>query len=414
MQNDTLEQNKNNQVERRSTSPQKTSPQKASDQKTSPQKQNIRTSDIVKLIQFIFEDPDSMTNDEFIQLQKVVGYNQTIFLLSQARNVPEKMNEWEKEIKYRIMKTQQTIEGIKDTLNTFSENSKQVKFTFDPQEDSNGSSWKPTSQLANIVVAAGFLYDPEEDIIYSKLHPFQRAGGYCPLYDNAAPIVLSTIIDCEPVYFSYNDKEWMIEFWKGQYGMETGAEIGIYNRKTGKIDVRDYATGKFFECATDEELLKMSFTLYKDGKKLFKRDSDNIKTEEIEKHWWLTGFKWGEFTLNPSTELSMDISITFDKPEMSQAFVEGLAKANYKSSVNVNTISFLFEQPHAKQSESRLKNYKLVQQRNFKLVSLYNMLKEHIGMKNNDPNLIQENAVKNASQTVKKAYEEVLNYFKLL
>ena len=37
------------------------------------------------------------------------------------------------------------------------------------------------------------------------------------------------IIDCEPICFMYGGKNWMIELWKGQYGLETGGEIGVYN-----------------------------------------------------------------------------------------------------------------------------------------------------------------------------------------
>ena len=37
------------------------------------------------------------------------------------------------------------------------------------------------------------------------------------------------IIDAYPVYFDYQDKTWMIEFWRGQYGINTGAEIGVYH-----------------------------------------------------------------------------------------------------------------------------------------------------------------------------------------
>ena len=34
----------------------------------------------------------------------------------------------------------------------------------------------------------------------------------------------SAIIDCEPIYFSYGGKRWLIELWKGQYALTTGAE----------------------------------------------------------------------------------------------------------------------------------------------------------------------------------------------
>jgi hypothetical protein len=94
-------------------------------------------------------------------------------------------------------------------------------------------------------------------------------------------------------------KTWMIELWKGQYGLETGCEIGVYNRTIGSTSfvyrILDATVGQrpgdtnpshnlFFDCASDSELLLMSSTLYRNGQKVFSRGP--------EKHWWLTGFKW--------------------------------------------------------------------------------------------------------------------------
>jgi len=36
----------------------------------------------------------------------------------------------------------------------------------------------PTSALAHAVYAAGFLYDPDQDIIYSRMDALQRNFGY--------------------------------------------------------------------------------------------------------------------------------------------------------------------------------------------------------------------------------------------
>ncbi|HHX56079.1 MAG TPA: DUF4474 domain-containing protein, partial [Clostridiales bacterium] len=70
----------------------------------------------------------------------------------------------------------------------------------------------------------GFAYDDKANFFYSILDPWQKDLGYCSLYDEAAP-ALSMIFDSEPIYFDYNGKHWLIEFWKGQYGITTGGEI---------------------------------------------------------------------------------------------------------------------------------------------------------------------------------------------
>ena len=81
--------------------------------------------------------------------------------------------------------------------------------------------------LEEIIHNLGYGYDKWQDIFYSKLNGWQRDMGYCRLYDEvAAP--MSMIIDCEPIYFEYDNKKWLIEFWKGQYGMTTGCEVGVY------------------------------------------------------------------------------------------------------------------------------------------------------------------------------------------
>jgi len=77
----------------------------------------------------------------------------------------------------------------------------------------------------------------------------------------------------------------MIELWKGQYGLETGCEIGVYNRTIGSTSfctassmLPSKASGDpnpshnlFFDCASDSELLLMSSTLYRNGQKVFSR-----------------------------------------------------------------------------------------------------------------------------------------------
>ena len=62
----------------------------------------------------------------------------------------------------------------------------------------------------------------------------------------------------------------------------------------------------------------MHFTLKRDGKALFTRGP--------EKHWWLTGFKWGEFTRDTS-RLTMDAEITFDDSGMLTAFTTALPRS---------------------------------------------------------------------------------------
>src|SRR5262249_33991624 len=65
--------------------------------------------------------------------------------------------------------------------------------------------WTPNSLLAKAVYAAGFLYDPRQDIIYSRMDPLQRQFGYAYGYDLGA-LGMDAILDCEPIFFDYAGK----------------------------------------------------------------------------------------------------------------------------------------------------------------------------------------------------------------
>jgi len=249
-------------------------------------------------------------------------------------------------------------------------------------------SWVPTSALAQAVDAAGFLYDPEQDIIYSKMYPVQRKLGYAYGYD-AAALAMSAVLDCEPIFFDYNGKTWMIELWKGQYGLETGCEIGIYYRSIGSspplYKLLDATVGKrphdpnpshnlFFDCVDDSDRLLLSSVLHRDGQRLFSRGP--------EKHWWLTGFKWG--VLSQPENLTMDISITCLSTEMRVALVGALRSTGYEAlSVSGDTVSFTFDVPRTFQPRSVTPELvAAVTSANGIIVGAYNAL----GLPNNDPN----------------------------
>lgn len=194
------------------------------------------------------------------------------------------------------------------------------------------------------IKAAGYAYDEKQDIFYSILDPWQRKVGYCRLYDEAcAPLAM--IVDCEPIYFKYDNRRWMIELWKGQYGMTCGCEVGVYVTDDIDIEIPGIYKGAFYNCVSNEDMLDISFVLKKDGKVCFKRS---------DKHWWLTGFKLGGFA-TPG-ELSMDVDITFKDGEMKDAFIAGLLDAGYNKkefSSLKNKVSLQFDIPRSTPPSTR-------------------------------------------------------------
>jgi UDP-2,3-diacylglucosamine pyrophosphatase LpxH len=269
-----------------------------------------------------------------------------------------------------------------------------VDFRVDDSGSSGAQPWTPRSLLAYAVVAAGFWYDPGQDIIYSTMNPLQRLFGYAYGYD-AAALGMSAIIDCEPIFFDYAGKTWMIELWKGQYGLETGCEIGVYNRVIGSsgvvYSILDATVGKrpgdtnashnlFFDCVGDSELLLMSSTLYRNGQKVFSRGP--------EKHWWLTGFKWGLYS--EPQDLTMDVSITCLDNVMTTALVNALTGMGYPNvQTNGDTVTFTFDTPKTRQPRDDYPQIvTAVRSDNQAIVSAYDSL----GLTSNDPNTVGDQA----------------------
>ena len=75
--------------------------------------------------------------------------------------------------------------------------------------------------LNELTEPLGYCYDARQDIFTSTTDAWQKRFGYGAIYDKFAPL-LNMVIDSQPVYFDYDGKTWLIEFWKGQYGINTG------------------------------------------------------------------------------------------------------------------------------------------------------------------------------------------------
>lgn len=191
---------------------------------------------------------------------------------------------------------------------------------------------------------AGYGYDSSQDIFYSKMNAWQRKLGYCRLYDEAAAPA-GIIIDSEPVRFEYGGKRWLVEFWKGQYCLNTGCEIGVYFTDEPDLEIPNLFSGTFYQCADNANRLEMAYELYKNDRKLFQREA---------KHWWLTGFKPGEFS--EPWELTMMIRITFKDTNMCRSFVRAMRKIGYQEDeilTNGIIVEFLFDKPHTPQPLTR-------------------------------------------------------------
>lgn len=213
----------------------------------------------------------------------------------------------------------------------------------------------------------GYTYDQTHDIYVSRVNAWQRKAGYDFVVDQAA-MPAGMVIDCEPVRFVHGGMQYMIELWKGQYDLSTGSEIGIYKRaEKGPMK---------WKCGDDADMLLISYTLKKNGNLVFARKGV---------HWWLTGFKPGEFA-NPA-ELVMDVAIDFARnPGMQQPFVAELTRLGYaQPQIEGTVVRFVFDKPKTPQPPGNPALVAATQDKNRLLVKSYNDLKAEVGVTDNSP-----------------------------
>lgn len=193
------------------------------------------------------------------------------------------------------------------------------------------SSYYKCHLLNDLAKPFGYCYMSQKEIFTSTQDAWQKQYGYGKIYDRMAPF-FNMIFDCQPVYFDYDGKTWLIEFWKGQYGINTGSEIGIYHADA--IVPPGIRKRTIFHAATEEEYLFMNTELCERGRPLSDLGAS---------HWWLTQFLPGHFS-SPKN-LTLEITIRFPDTEMRDAFLDALTLKGYDINhigIFFTTVSFCF------------------------------------------------------------------------
>ena len=223
--------------------------------------------------------------------------------------------------KYRI----RAYKGSGDKL-FFSEFSDVTSLVFKKEEASDSIYTEELEKIGLI----GYLYDPVNKCFYTASDPWQRNFGYNEIYDNSAGLTLM-IIDTLRIKFPYKDKDWMIQAWKGQYGLVlVGAEVGVYNKPKDR-------TLEHYECVGDDERLRMEMEVQKlDGGKW-----KTIIYRPYEEHWWITGFIFGN-ELGNYDNVRVLIRITMKDYEMLEGVTASLEKQGYYYEVKGLDVHFIF------------------------------------------------------------------------
>ncbi len=197
-------------------------------------------------------------------------------------------------------------------------------------------------RINELVRPFGFEYLLSQDIFTSCPDAWQRDFGYCHTYDKYADL-FNMVFDCEPIYFDYKDCTWLIELWKGQYGVNTGAEIGIY--KADSLVPKLHRKSALFHTVSDNDLPFFEMTLCGKERPLYR---------VAHRHWWLTGFRMGEY-IEPGL-LLLKVGIIFPSYDMMHAFVQGLKDSGYSSDdigICGLHVSFDYHIPHAVQPRKK-------------------------------------------------------------
>lgn len=256
------------------------------------------------------------------------------------------------------------------------------------------SSCQKTALLNEQLIKFGFVWLPSQEIISTTTDAWQRGFGYCALYDQTASL-FNMVFDCEPVYFDYDGRTWLIELWKGQYGINTGGEIGIY-RADRLVPPRETEQAHF-ESVPDSQMLPLTIELSRRIGAPGGNACESVHTQNSTScnsactaddapgrtacesvhtdndtscvpakraccrelapvfsvdflHWWLAGFRMGEFSR--PRDLVMRASITFPDECMLSAFTNALLVLGYRAAdftVYGLTVFLTFDEPHSLQ-----------------------------------------------------------------
>lgn len=180
-----------------------------------------------------------------------------------------------------------------------------------------------------------YQYSYIDDYYYTNdKEAWQYNFGFGKIYDFVSPYILLEY-DYIRVFFTYEGKDWMLQMWKGQYGLIFyGGEIGIYNREHSDEGINEWT---FFNCPAEEDWLNMEMTLWHEE---INGNWTREFTREYGKYWWCTGFKNGHLRQEePADELRLEGRITLKDEEMTKLVADGLVECGLKQASSKDKIA---------------------------------------------------------------------------
>lgn len=162
-------------------------------------------------------------------------------------------------------------------------------------------------------IALSYSYSAAGNYFYTDDNPWQRNFGFNRLYDIGAVFTVM-YLDTFHVYYNHDGYDWMVQFWKGQYGfLFLGGEIGLYYKDPSK-------TTPHYNCAEENMEINMQMTVYREG-------YGELFTRPYAPHWWTTAFVPGKLKkFTDRTELTMVAKLEFKSEAEREKFCTALEK----------------------------------------------------------------------------------------
>lgn len=166
--------------------------------------------------------------------------------------------------------------------------------------------------------------------VYNAL-AYQRKFGFNKYYDMGAMFVnfyLQTI----RAYFTYDNKDWLIELWKGEYAMATvGCEVGFYYREHNQSLLENPgADWLLYKSVEDEDAMPVSMKLWQ-----YVKATDETPVMKIDYSkrncWWAADFETGVLEKHrDQTTLVMVATIDFPTTKIRDLFTEQLDNKGFR------------------------------------------------------------------------------------
>lgn len=188
----------------------------------------------------------------------------------------------------------------------------------------------------NDLVSYQYCYDYCGYYYANDKKSWQREFGFARIYDYMSPYI-GFEYDYMRVFFTYDNQDFMVQLWKGQYLALYGGEIGIYHRDADGLKRADNV---LYNAAEKKYWPTMDMSVYQQ-----KNEGDSPEEYEllfkrpVDKYWWCTGFVPGLIRDNdPADELRIEAVLTFNDSTMASLFAQELGNLGFKEAASAETV----------------------------------------------------------------------------